>query len=82
MTSALPGVVLRSRCSSSADLREREPEAGGSDPSAGHSDTAADLLPLLGPIGQHRAHPPAGEDDPGSSQVSRSLKALLEARLA
>ena len=64
--------------SPSADLREREPEARGSHPAAGHPDTADDLLPLLGAAGQHWAHPPAGAAEPGSSQVSRSLKAPAE----
>ena len=63
-----------------ADLREREPEAGGSHPAAGHPDPAADLPPLLGPAGQHRAHPPAGAPEPGSSQVSPFAKEV--ARLA
>uniref|UniRef100_F7HN24 Multidrug and toxin extrusion protein n=1 Tax=Macaca mulatta TaxID=9544 RepID=F7HN24_MACMU len=52
------------------DVREPEPEARGRDPTAEYAHSAPLLLPLLGAVSQHPAHPAALQAGPGCVQAT------------
>lgn len=66
----MPTLIL----SPGPDVWQQEPEAGGHHPAAGHPHPAAVLLPLLGPLHQHREDPPAHPTGPRGLQVRDEIQ--------
>lgn len=66
----MPTLIL----SPGPDIWQQEPEAGGHHPAAGHPHPAAVLLPLLGPLHQHREDPPAHPTGPRGLQVRDEIQ--------